>query len=552
MSSPNFDYIIIGGGTAGVVIASRLSQYLPDARIALLEAGPNAVDHPLVNDVSNPYAFFEMLPVGLTVDYSTVPQPHLNGRKILNPAGRLLSGSSGVNVGTWMRPSTVDCAILAEKAGSKDFEFGNMLKYFKRVETHSDGNANADVHGFEGPVHTIGGRKFPLREKLRESAEKLGHGYEPDAAAKGDQIGLSDYVQCFKATSASTATRQHSAKVYDLSGVEVLCDSHVARILVDEKKRATGIELVSGTKMFAAKEVILSCGTQRTPQVLMLSGIGPADELKKHGIPVVMEAPAVGQNLFDHSAFMQYFKLKDGSKGYAYPYTGVNRPEYAQGMPIDFSLFGNIAKDELTPYLNADGRDVSTTSIMAENRCHYLSLMFYDCFAAPPPLFPSIVLGDGMHVGIATIHMMPLSRGTVTLKSNDPLDNPVCDPRFFSTHTDRFIMRRAIREGLLLAATGPLAEEIEGEVAPLGSVPLTKDSGDEEIDARVRAETMTISHPIGTCALGTVLDSKFRVKGLKGLRVCDASVFPEPIAVMPSCMIYAMAELCADIIAGKT
>jgi choline dehydrogenase-like flavoprotein len=148
--------------------------------------------------------------------------------------------------------------------------------------------------------------------------------------------------------------------------------------------------------------------------------------------------------------------------------------------------------------------------------------------------------------------MMPLSRGTVTLKSKDPLENPVCDPRFFSTHTDRFIMRRAIREGLLLAATSPLGEEIEGEVAPLGSATLTKDSLDEEIDARVRAETMTISHPIGTCALGTVLDANFKVKGVEGLRVCDASVFPEPIAVMPSCMIYAMAELCAKIIAGRS
>jgi choline dehydrogenase-like flavoprotein len=543
-----YDYIIVGGGTAGVTIASRLKQYLPNSRIALLEAGPNAVDHPKVNTVSDGSEWLQLMAEGLTVDYSTIPQPYLDNREIMNPAGRLLSGSSGVNVGNWMRPSTVDCDLIAERVGSDKFTFKNLVEYFKRLEKHFDPDADPEHYGFEGGIHTMGGRKYPMRDILQTTAEKLGHRYNSNAT-KGDPIGLVDFVQNFKATTESTAVRQHSARVYDLSGVDILCDAPVARVLFDSDKRATGVELVSGEVLHASKEVIVSCGTQRTPQLLMLSGIGPASELKKHNISLVLEAPAVGQNLFDHSGIFSFYKLKDGSKGYARPFTSTNKPEYGQGPPVDFTLFGHIPKDELRPHLIADGED-DTSAIVRERRCHYMSLTFYDARFAPPPLYPSIK-EDNAHIGIAALHMLPLSRGTVTLKSASPADNPVCDPKFFSTETDRFILRRAVRENLKIVSTAPFADEIDTEIAPLGFPVLTKDSSDDEIDKRTRAMTMTVSHPMGTCALGTVLDGEFRVKGATGLRVCDASVFPEPVAAMPSCLIYALAEMCAEMVVGK-
>jgi choline dehydrogenase-like flavoprotein len=546
-----YDYIIVGGGTTGVTIAARLKQYLPDSRIALLEAGPNAVDHPKVNAVSDGSEWLQLMGEGLVVDYSTAPQPHLDHRKLMNPAGRLLSGSSGVNVGNWMRPSVADCDLIAERAGSDKFKFKNLVKYFKRLEKHFDPTADPEQYGFEGGIHTIGGRKYPLRDILQETAEKLGHRYNPNAT-KGDPIGLVDFVQNFKATSDSTAVRQHSARVYDLTGVDVVCDSPVSRILFDSNNRATGVELISGEALHANKEIIVSCGTQRTPQLLMLSGIGPAPELSKHKISLILDAPAVGQNLFDHSAMFQFYRLKDATKGYARPFTGTLRPEYNQGLPVDFTLFGNIPSPKLLPHLLADS-EASSSVLLDDKRAHFMNLTFYDARFAPPALYPSITEDeDNTHIGLAAIHLLPLSRGSVSLASADPKDGPVCDPKYMSTATDRFIMRHAIRQNISLASTSPFANVIDTEIPPEGHSILSTESSDEEIDARVRAMCMTVSHPMGTCALGSVLDGEFRVKGIKGLRVCDASVFPEPVGAMPSCLVYALGEMGAEMVAGRS
>lgn len=547
--SSTFDYIVVGGGTAGVVIASRIKKYLPDATIALLEAGPNAVDHPIVNNVSGPPAWVELMQEGLIVDYSTVPQPHLADRQIMNCAGRLLSGSSAVNVGHWMRPSRIDCDTLAQRAGNDAIKFDNMKKYFKMIETHHDTSASAEYYGFEGPIGTIGGNKYPLREILQKSAESLGYKRNENAAKTGDNRGLIDFAQNFRATSETTATRQHSGKVYDLSGVEVMCDVQVARVLLDDDKRATGVELVNGRQLRVNKEVVVSCGTQRTPQLLMLSGIGPEDELTKHGIEVVVASAEVGKNLVDHNAMIQYFTLCDNSKGYAHPFVGKSLPEYGHGLPIDFNLIGHIDREELAPYLKKDGRDVDESPLVDEERCHFMSIMFYDNLFAPPGVYADVV-DEGTRIAVASVHVMPLSRGTVTLKSKDPLDAPVCDPKFLSTETDRFIMRKAVRENLRLVDAAPLKEEIAEEVPPKGFGALTARSSDAEIDERNAKVATTIFHPMGTCALGTVLDGEFRVKGVEGLRVCDASVFSEPVAGMPSYMIYALAELFAETLAG--
>lgn len=552
----NFDCIVVGGGTAGVVIASRLSQYLPTAKIALFEAGPSELDHP---NVTNPNNLFNLIGDGLLIDYSTVPQEHCNGRNILNLAGRMLSGSSGGNVGVWMRASSTDYDLIAEKAGHERFAFRSMLEYIKRAETYWDKSADPKYHGFDGPLHTVGGRKYPLRNVVIETVENMGYKYNADGA-KGDPTGLTDVTQCFRATSESSSTRQHSAKVYDLSKVHVRCNAPIAKILLDEQKRAIGIELLSGEQIHANKEVIVSCGAQRTPQMLMLSGIGPRNELEKHNIPVLVDSPSVGQNLFDHSAVTQYYKLKNPEKGYALPFQGTMRPEYGQGHPWEFNLFSHIQPSSLAPVLASDNIETSaqdggnTHPHLREKRCHYLNLPFYWPILAAPEYNPEIKLDDGKHVALTAMSLLPISRGCITLKSANPADNPLIDPKFMSTNTDMYILRTAMRTSLTLVSTPPFADYLDGETPPVGSdfPVLTAQSSDEEIDKRIRGKMETIAHPMGTCALGKVLDDEFRVKGVEGLRVCDASVFPEPLGGMPSSTVYALGEMCADLIAGRS
>jgi choline dehydrogenase-like flavoprotein len=150
---------------------------------------------------------------------------------------------------------------------------------------------------------------------------------------------------------------QHNARVYSLAGVNVLCDTPATRILVDDSRHPESVLLVSGKVIHVSKEIIVSCGTQQTPRLLLLSGIGPASELSKHNIPLLLNTPVIGQNLSDPNAMITFHKLKDSTKGYARPFTGTSKPEYGQGLTIDFTLFGHILREELLPHLLTDGQD---------------------------------------------------------------------------------------------------------------------------------------------------------------------------------------------------
>ena len=282
-----FDYVIAGGGLVGCVMASRLSQ--AGHSVALIEAGPEDYSEQIMSPVAAPH----LHSTPYEYNWTSTPQKGFGNRTVAQFAGKLLSGSSAVNYGLWTRGHSKDYDAWARVSGDPRWGFENMIKYFKKVEKHHDPGANPELYGFDGPVSTTAGtRTYPLREAIRQAMIESGLEYNPDANG-GNPFGFGAFTENWK-----DAQRQPAGKVYDLSRVKVLTNSVTAKVNIDASKRATGVTLVDG-RLIHGKEVIVSCGTCRTPQVLMLSGIGPAEQLFRHGVKQVAELP-VGEGLNDH------------------------------------------------------------------------------------------------------------------------------------------------------------------------------------------------------------------------------------------------------------
>ena len=296
------DYLVLGGGLAGCAIATRLKEYNPSASVTLVEAGPDEHANPLITE---PMGTFQLHMSPLEYNYATVPQKSYGGRRVFNAGGKVLSGSSSVNYAMWTRGGRDDYNLWAQMVDDRRWSYEGQLPYFRKTESHHDPlHADPRQHGFEGPIHTTASaRKYPLKDQLRDAfLEGTGLPAIVDANA-GNPIGIAPYTENWY-----NGKRQPSGKAYGLKGVQIHTNSPVRRILL-EGNTARGVELTDGTKISANREVILTCGAIRTPQVLMLSGIGPAEELSKHGIEQLIDAPEVGRNFHDHVAMAQFYTV---------------------------------------------------------------------------------------------------------------------------------------------------------------------------------------------------------------------------------------------------
>jgi choline dehydrogenase-like flavoprotein len=310
--------------------------------------------------------------------------------------------------------------------------------------------------------------------------------------------------------------------------------------------RAIGVLLADGRQVKARKEILLATGTLRSPQLLQLSAIGPASLLTSHSIPLIHDSPDVGANLFDHFALFQVFKLRGPERGLALGHTNLVDPAFIKGMPVDWSVNEALPTPLLQQALAADGDRLDIQALGNNGRPHVETMVIYH------PLAPGVPV-DGSYVGTSVILTIPTSRGTVALASFSPDDKPLIEPNYFATSMDRAVLVHGARR-LLQCLTGTTAGQdfVEAEVAPIpGMNPLTLESSTEEIENRIRAVGSPHFHPAGTCALGSVLDTELRVKGVHGLRVADASVFPAPVGGHPQATLYALAERAAAMIAGE-
>lgn len=434
----------------------------------------------------------------------------------------------------------------------KRWTYNGLLPYFRKTESHHDPQADPSQHGFSGPIHSTSalGRTYPLTKKLKEAYLKIG--IKPVADHNGgNNKGMAPHIENWH-----NGKRQPAGKAYGLEGVEVLTNTTVRKIILQDNpggfKQATGVELTSGHILKASREVIVCCGALRTPQLLMLSGIGPADELKKHHISLVVEAPDVSENFLDHGSITQFYRIHNPESGLCAPSPNFNHPTYLEGFPTDYIIAESAPNSVIKSALQLDfpGHYVSDDHPhLFPPRSHYEILPMY----APTevPLTNMNIPLDGSIISIGIINLLPTSRGSVALASTDPAADPVIDPNYYATHTDRAVMRAAMRRNMSAFETSEGQAIVMEEVPPPGFPPLTSKSTDAELDARVRRCGGTFYHTAGTASMGRVVDAECRVKGVVGLRVVDASVMPTPISAHFMVPVYALAEQMADIIAGK-
>ncbi|KAI8160923.1 Oxygen-dependent choline dehydrogenase [Colletotrichum sp. SAR 10_70] len=509
-----WDCIVVGGGIAGSVVSNRLLQQDPALKILLIEAGPNthAVENIEWIDMSSA--------IGGEYDwgFSSVPQVNLDNREIVSPVGKGLGGGTIINGAAWARGHKVDYDIWAERVGDERWSYEGQLPYMRKTETLFDNSTNPLAHSHSGPIKIQSpgstDRVFPLRDALLESWKELGVGalsqFDNNA---GNNLGVADLL--------------------------------VAKVLVEKSATgdlvSRGVQLANGTQILG-RETILAAGTYRTPQILMLSGIGPAETLNKFEIPVVLDQPAVGKNFHDHVLIPTVWQLKNASAGYAQESGNpiFNQSQYIQGAFIDFMTVVSLPKDGLKAAIEQDEgpiADPAAHPLLNQDRAHSSHLLQY-----------SGVSTDGSAVLMISVVFINSARGFVTIQSADINDAPLIDPNFLGTAVDRYAARETIRRNIRLLTSNETVlgrEIIAGELA---ASPLTADSTDEEIDARVREMAGGCYHPAGTASMGTVVDTELRVIGVSGLRVIDTSVFPVSVSANLQVATYALAEQAAEII----
>ena len=500
-----YDYIIVGAGSAGCVLASRLTEN-PNNRVLLLEAGSRDW-HPFIHMPAGLAKLIELDRINWS--YETEPQEHLDGRRLYWPRGKVLGGSSSINAMCYCRGHRKDYDSWAE-AGAEGWAFADVLPYFKKSEDQENGAS--DFHGVGGPLSVQNLRHSnPLSEVFLQAAQQAGHPRTDDFNGP-HQRGF-DFYQVTQRNGRRCSTAVgYLRPALQRSNLSVETKAQATRVLLDGT-RATGVEYRVGRekRTASAGRVILSGGAINSPQLLMLSGIGPPDALGSAGIAVRHALPGVGRNLQDHLDVCTLVHCSE-----SITYDKLN--EFFAGVRYLFDRRGPASSN----IAEAGGFIVSrhATDDRPDIQMHFVPAFLDDHGR-------NRIEGNGM-----TIHacaLRPESRGWLALRSADPLAAPVMQPNYLDHEYDRQIMLECVRLSREIFAQSAFDRFRGAELYPGEDR-----TSDDELMAFIRRKSESIYHPIGTCRMGVdedaVVDPALDVRGLEGLSVVDASVMPSLVS----------------------
>jgi choline dehydrogenase-like flavoprotein len=529
MTHTDFDYIVVGGGSAGCVLAARLSED-PDTSVALIEAGPPDTS-PLVHC---PAGIAVLAQTGwLNWGFETVPQPGLGGRRGYQPRGKVLGGSSSVNAMVYVRGQAQDYDHWAA-LGNEGWSYNEVLPYFKKAE-HNERGAD-HWHATGGPLN-VKDLSDPHRisRDFVQAAQQAGHPHNPDFNASV-QEGVGLYQVTHRSGERYSTAKAYLAPARHRRNLHIVTNARASRVLM-QGQRAIGLVYFQGNeekRMLARREVLLSAGALQSPQLLMLSGIGPGPLLQRHGINVVHHLPGVGQHLHDHLDVVQVVHAPALTDLFGISPQGAwqvlrgmwNWRRYRRGL-----LTTNFA--EAGGFIKSDPACASP-----DLQLHFVIGKLIDHGR-------KVVLGHGYSCHVCLLR--PHSRGSVSLASNDPLQPPMINPNFLGDARDLPSLVRGFQQMRYILSQPALAQH-GGRELPVSSAARTE----EEIAQFIRDRADTIYHPVGSCRMGPqaldVVDARLRVHGVQGLRVVDASIMPQIVSGNTNAPTIMVAEKAADMI----
>ena len=522
----SYNYIVVGAGSAGAAVASRLSED-PGVSVLLLEAG-GAND---ALEISMPAAFANLFKTRWDWNYQTAPQPALGGQRAFWPRMKALGGCSSMNAMMYVRGAKADFDGWQRDFGAAGWSYDDVLPYFLRSENNTRGAST--YHRADGPLH-VEDRRYDHATTEAWLASAIESGLAANDDFNGEtQLGAGRYqATCHRGRRWSTAEAFLGPDVRKRANLTIRTESLTTRVIM-ESGRAVGVAYAHRGALrhaWADGEIVLSGGAINSPQLLMLSGIGPADHLAEHGIETVADLPGVGANLHDHpvATMVWHTTGKDLAVDHVTPARLIQWKATGRGP-----LSSNVGET---------GGFVTTRPGLEGPDIQYIAAPtgFYDNGLHAPA-------GAMFTTGVVLVDVA--SRGRLRLRGSDPRWKPELDPAYYAEKADLDAVRAGCRQAIDIASRGPLAKLLTGSFLHTGD-------DDAALDAFISRWTQTLYHPVGTCAMGThddaVVDPELRVRGVEGLRVADASVMPKITRGNTNAPSIMIGEKAADLLRGIT